>query len=461
MEKDKQTTLCLSGGRIVDPANGVDRVTDLWIADGRIAGIGEETPGGIASSGVTRMDVSGKVVSPGFIDLHMHEDPVGADGHIKYGIFDCMLRMGVTTVAAGNCGSNAMHPVAYLDLVDRDGAPVNVAMLAGHGWFRAAAGARDKYAPAASEEREIIRRSLREALDGGCAGISFGVRYQPGADEPELLAAASAAEGTGKLLAAHVRDDADAVLTSIDEVARLGRAYALPVQISHVGSMGGFGQMRRVLAYLDDARRGGLDLAMDCYPYEAFSTEIGSTTYDDGWLERYGCGWDVLEFSEGPFKGQRATPETFAAMRRDFPDALTVCYVMRAEDVSAALAHPMICVASDGILNDGQGHPRAAGTFPRFLAKYVREGGIPLSEGIRRMTALPAARLGVSDRKGHLGVGADADVTVFDPSAVTDRATFASPTLPPVGISAVILGGRVVLSEGIILDARAGRSVRL
>ncbi|MCQ2429390.1 MAG: amidohydrolase family protein [Clostridia bacterium] len=452
----------ISGGRVVDPANGVDRVTDLWLTDGKVTGIGEQPPAGWADTkDAETLDARGCVVCPGFIDLHMHEDPVGGDGHIRYGIFDCMLRMGVTTAVGGNCGSNAAHPAAYLDTVDREGAPVNVALLAGHGYFRYRAGARDKYAPATAEQRTAIRRMLREALDAGCAGISFGVRYQPGADGEELLTAASAAEGTGKLIAAHVRNDAAYIFDAIRETEALGRAFGLPVQISHIGSMGGFGQMRQVLADMEASRAAGLDVAMDCYPYEAFSTEIGSTTYDDGWLERYGCDYSVLEFCEGPWKGRRASKETFDAMRRDLPDSLTVCYVMRAGDVDMALRHPMVAVASDGILNDGQGHPRAAGTFPRFLSKYVREGGVPLSEGIRKMTALPAARLGVPARKGQLGIGADADVTVFDPAVVRDRADFDSPTTAPEGIRYVVVGGRVAVRDGRVTDARCGRSVRV
>ena len=454
--------LHIRGGRLIDPAHGIDRVTDLWLADGKVAGIGKQAPVGwedTPDAGI--IDAHGCIVSPGFIDLHMHEDPVTPDGHIRYGIFDCMLRMGVTTAVGGNCGSNAAHPLTYLDTVDRDGAPVHVALLAGHGYFRRRAGALDKYAPATGEQRTAILAMLREALDGGCAGISFGVRYQPGADEAELMAAASAAEGTGKLIAAHVRDDAAYVFDAIRETEALGRACGLPVEISHIGSMGGFGQMEQVLTDMEASRAAGLDVALDCYPYEAFSTEIGSTTYDDGWLERYGCDYSVLEYCEGPWKGQRATKETFDAMRRDFPDSLTVCYVMRGEDVDMALRHPMVSVVSDGILSDGQGHPRAAGTFPRFLAHYVREGGIPLPEGIRKMTALPASRLGILDRKGQLGVGADADVTIFDPAAVRDGSDFAHPTTAPAGIRCVIVGGRVALRDGEITDARCGRSVRV
>ena len=447
----------VKGGRLIDPANRIDEITDLYLSEGKVVSVGRKPE----KWNGTDLDAHGMIVTPGFIDLHMHEDPMNRDGKIDICIFEAMLRMGVTTAVGGNCGGCAAHPLRYLDAVDRFGCPVNAAMLAGHGWFRVNAGAADKYAPATKEQREAIASGIREALDGGCAGISFGVRYYPGADRDELYSAAGAAAGTGKFLAAHVRDDAAGIYAAIRELTDMGRFYALPVEVSHIGSMAGFGQMKKVLADLDEARESGLDLAMDCYPYTAFSTGIGETTYDDGWLERYACDYGVLEYCEGPWKGQRATKDTFDVMRREYPDALTVCYVMKEEDVSLALSHPFVSLASDGVLNGGNGHPRAAGAFPRFLRMSLDGKTVPLTEAIRKMTALPASRLGISDRKGHLGIGADADVTIFDPLTVTDRATFAEPLLEPDGIRTVIIGGVPVLSDGIILNNSAGKSVRV
>ena len=447
----------ISSGRLIDPANGKDTVTDLYLSGGKVVSVGRKPEGWEGAD----IRAEGMIVSPGFIDLHMHEDPLNGVGKIDLCIFDAMLKMGVTTAVGGNCGGCATHPLYYLELADRDGLPVNIAMLAGHGWFRENAGAVNKYAPATAKQRKEIACGIRKALDGGCAGVSFGIRYYPGADREELSAAAGAAAGTGKFLAAHVRDDAAAIYAAIRELTDMARSFSLPAEVSHIGSMAGFGQMEKVLADLDEARKGGLDLAMDCYPYTAFSTAIGETTYDDGWLERYACDYGVLEYCEGPWKGERATKETFEIMRKKYPDALTVCYVMREEDISLALSHPFVSVASDGVLNGGNGHPRAAGTFPRFLRMSLDGKTVPLTEAIRKMTALPASRLGVSERKGHLGVGADADVTVFDPKTVTDRATFADPLLPPDGIKAVIVGGELALSDGKLLNRTAGKSVRV
>ena len=449
----KMKTL-IRGGRVMDPANRVDAALNVLIDGGRIAWVGCGEP-----EADRVVCAEGRIVAPGFIDMHMHEDPIGPDGKIEYSIFENMLRMGVTTAIGGNCGINVYHPAKYLDVVDRDGAPVNVGMLAGHEYFRNAAGAMDKYACATEAQKQTMIGEIARALEDGCLGLSFGLRYVPGTDADELLRTAQCCIPQKKLIAAHVRDDADGVFGAVDEVMQLGEACGVPVQISHIGSMGGFGQMEEVLRRVDACRMRGLDVGLDCYPYFAFSTEIGATTYDDGWLERYRCDYDVLEFCEGKYKGLRATKERFEEMRRDDPDCITVCYVMKPDDVVRALRHPAVIVASDGILDRGQGHPRAAGTFPRFLAEFARKGAMDLYTAVEKMTAMPADRLHLAN-KGRLNVGADADVVVFDFAKIRDQATFREPMLPPEGIDCVLVGGKVAAKDGCILNGRCGRAVR-
>ena len=360
------------GGQVIDPANRVNGKLNILVEDGKIAWVGT----GMKDAD-RLIDASGKIVTPGFIDIHMHEDPV-EDGKIAPCIFDMMLRMGVTTAVGGNCGINVYDPVEYLERVDRDGAPGNVAMFAGHEYFRKAAGAEDIYALATEEQKRTMEENLSKALKGGCVGVSFGLRYVPGANKDEFFRAAARCEEEKKLIASHVRDDADGGFGASEEFAAAGVEYGLPVQISHIGSMGGFGQMEDVLAMIDSYRLNGLDIAMDCYPYFAFSTRIGTPTYDPGRLDRYHCDYDVLEFCEGKYKGQRATKETFDEMRRDYPQCITVCYVMKEADIRLAFTHPNVMVGSDGLMSKGQGHPRAAGSFPKFLATFCREGSTNL-----------------------------------------------------------------------------------
>ena len=224
--------------------------------------------------------------------------------------------------------------------------------------------------------------------------------------------------------------------------------------------MAGFGQMAAVLQQMDGYRATGLDMSMDCYPYFAFCTRLGTPTYDPGWLDRYHCDYGVLEFSDGKYRGQRATKETFDEMRACFPQCLTVCYVMKEEEIRLAFGHPQVMLGSDGITDNGRGHPRCAGTFPRLIAEFVKKGDLSLSDAIAKMTALPARRLGLQS-KGHLGVGTDADITIFDYDAIQDRATFEEPALPPEGIDYVLIGGEMVLKKGVILKDTCGKSVRI
>ena len=441
------------GGHVIDPANHVNGKLNLLIEDGKIAWAGTGMP-----EADRMIDATGKIVVPGFIDIHMHEDPV-ADGKIQPCIFPMMLRQGVTTAVGGNCGINVHDPVEYLKLVDRDGAPVNVAMFAGHEYFRKAAGAEDIYALATEEQKQTMETNLQQALRGGCVGVSFGLRYVPGANKDEFFRAAACCKEEKKLIASHVRDDADGIFDAIEEFAAAGIEYSLPVQISHIGSMGGFGQMEKVLEQLDGYALNGLDVALDCYPYFAFSTRIGTPTYDPGWLDRYSADYDVLEYCEGKYKGQRATKETFDEIRRDFPECITVCHVMKEEDIRLAFRHKRVMLGSDGLMNNGQGHPRAAGSFPKFLVEFAKKGTISLYEAIEKMTVIPAQRLGLGN-KGRLNVGADADITIFDYDAIRDGATFEAPATAPEGIEYVLLGGEVVLDHGDILCDRKGRAVR-
>ena len=441
------------GGRIIDPANKVDAMLNLLIEDGKIAWAGKEKP-----EADRYIDATGKIVTPGFIDIHMHEDPVEGDA-IQQCIFPMMLRQGVTTAVGGNCGINVHDPVEYLGMVDSQGAAVNVAMFAGHEYFRKAAGAEDIYALATEDQKAEMEKNVAKALEGGCVGVSFGLRYVPGANKDEFFRAAKCCAGSKKLIASHLRDDADGVFDAIDEFCEAGVAYDVPVQISHIGSMGGFGQMEAVLEKLDGYCLNGLDVALDCYPYFAFSTRIGTPTYDPGWLDRYHADYDVLEYCEGKYKGQRATKETFDEVRRDFPQCITVCHVMKEEDIRLAFRHPRVILGSDGLMNNGQGHPRAAGSFPKFLVEFVKKGTLSLYDAIEKMTAVPAERLHL-ESKGRLNVGADADITVFDFDAIRDGATFEAPATPPQGIEYVLLGGEIVLEHGEILCDRKGKAIR-
>ena len=444
----------IRNGLLADPEAGKIQKRNLLIQNGKIAAVTADFP-----EADRVIDAEGCIVSPGFIDIHMHEDPVGPEGKIQPCIFESMLRMGVTTAVGGNCGLNVHDPAQYLDILDRDGAAVNVALFAGHGYFRERAGAADKYAPATDEQLQRMCAEIKGALQAGCVGVSFGLRYYPGMDERELLAAAALCTPGRRLISAHVRDDAQQIFAAVDEIIRAGESCRVPVQVSHIGSMGGFGQMQRLLAQIDACCDRGLDIACDCYPYTAFSTRIGETTYDDGWLERYHCDYGACVPAEGKYRGMPCTKEIFDALRRQDPECITVCHVMRKEDVELALRHPRVMPASDGLLDAGSGHPRASGCFARFWRKMVREGGMDPLQAIAKMTLLPAKRLGL-ECKGRLALGADADIAIFRPDAFRDRATFDAPMRTPEGLEYVLIGGETALQQGEILQNSLGKALR-
>lgn len=445
----------IKNGIVVDPASRVHGRNHLLLEDGHVLDLTQEEP-----EADVILDAEGMIVAPGFLDIHMHEDPYDpVEDRLIPSIMTSMLRMGVTTAIGGNCGIHTVSPLRYLDLMDRDGGPINMGLLAGHTFLRREAGHLDKYSAIRPDEQKRLTALIQEALEAGCFGVSFGVRYVPGATEEEMIESARACRASGKLVAAHVRNDADQVLSAVEELVSVGKALDVPVQVSHVGSMGGFGQMERLLAQMDRYRAGGMDLSGDCYPYYAFSTRIGETTYDEGFLERYRTDYSVIEICEGKYKGERCTESIFRELRKAAPETITVCHVMKTEDVDTALIHPNIMLASDGLMDRGQGHPRGAGTFPRFLRNYVRTGKVGLDEAVAKMTAMPAEKLGLT-RKGTLRRGADADVVIFDLERIQDRATFDQPNLPPDGIAWVLIDGKIALEHGEIRNMALGRALR-
>ncbi|MCR5088354.1 MAG: amidohydrolase family protein [Oscillospiraceae bacterium] len=447
--------LLIKNGRVIDPAQRIDAQLNLLAADGKIDCLTSELP-----EADEVLDADGLIVCPGFIDMHSHEDPV------KSGLLyrdeekanlACLLRMGVTTCLAGNCGDNFCEPADFLDLAEREGCYVNVLMLAGYTWFRKRYSSADRYSKVSPKESERICCELSKALERGCAGVSFGLEYVPGMDCAELSAAAATCSASEKLIAAHIRGCAEQAVAAAEEVMEVGRQAGVPVELSHIGSMAGYGNMKDFLRAVE-ARRGiGQKVWCDCYPYSAFSTTIGSAPYDD--LSAIHCRPADIEMCEGEFKGCRCTEEIFEKERREHPEYLTVGHVMREEDIRMALLHPNVMIGSDCFLSAGNGHPRAAGTFPRYLSRCTGENGLSLFAAIEKITALPAERLGLRN-KGSLHQGADADLVLFDAEKILDRSTFSEPTLPPDGITAVLIGGQIAVRKGRILKGRLGKAIR-
>lgn len=446
----------VKNGRVIDPYNNIDSKLNIVIKDGKIL---ELTPYEI--SGEKNIDVTGLIVCPGFIDIHMHEDMYhNEEDYLDEWIAKSMLNMGVTTCIGGNCGINLTEPLTYLDAVDRLKLPVNIGLMAGHTNIRECVVENsNKYNPIQTDDIKKIMYTAREYLEGGCFGISYGIRYVPGITELELIEVSKACKPENKIINAHVRDDAKNIIWATKEFIKVGMKLDIPIQNSHIGSMGGYGQMKELLRLLDSVKSSGLDITSDCYPYYAFSTRIGETTYDDGFLERYNIDYDTIEISEGKYKGQRCTKNIFDELRKNSPDTITVGHVMNEKDIDMAILHPNVMIASDGFLHNEQGHPRAAGTFPRLIDKYVKTGKLSLYDAINKMTTMQAKKLGLSN-KGNLSKGSDADITIFSYDEIKDNATFDNPIKKPDGIKYVLIKGSVALKDGEIVNGKLGTSVR-
>ena len=443
----------IKGGRILDPAQNLDTIANLLIEDGTVVCITADEP---AADRV--IDAAGKMVTPGFIDIHMHEDPL-EDGELKQDISRSMLLMGVTTAIGGNCGDNYGDPRAILDYIDGHGNCMNLGLLVGHTWVRRASGGTDKYAPVDDAAIDRMEALAKDCLEKGCMGVSFGVKYVPGTRMEEMTRLAALCTPKGQIVTSHVRNDVSRVFAAVKEMDDLAKATGCRVQISHIGSMGGYGQMAQLLKDVESYKASGTDILCDCYPYTAFSTDIGATTYDPENYAEYNAPYSAILMCTGKYAGQRCTKEIYDWERANAPDDITVGFLMTEEDVDMALRHPLVVLGSDGLRKGLQGHPRAAGAFPRFIAEYIRTGKVGLMEGFAKMTSRSAERLHLP-KKGNLKAGSDADIVIFDYENIRDTATFEEPALVPEGIAYVLIGGEIAAKDGEIVNAHLGKAVR-
>jgi N-acyl-D-amino-acid deacylase len=477
---------------IYDGTGGEPFVGDVALAGAEIAGVG-------AVSGASRSIVDGRglAVSPGFIDVHTHDD-FAAVIHPDMSFKSCG---GVTTCVVGNCGMGAapwslakrmarsFHPQplpewtgyrGYLDLLEHHAPGVNIAALIGHGTARQAAMGSDNREPSAAE-MQAMRDIVLEGLEAGAVGLSTGLIYDPGryAATDEIVELASLMHGTGALYATHMRDEGVGLLGSVEEAISIGERAGVPVQISHHKASGrnAWGLVVKSLELIERAQQRGLDVHADQYPYTAGST-ILSAVYRDGALGGKGLGGlegDAVVIAsapghrewEGRSVAQIATTmscDANAAAERILaqePGATVVIHTMCEEDVRTVMRHPSTMIGSDGLPTlEGKPHPRLYGSFARVIGRYAREQKLfSLSEAIHRMTGFPARKFGLADR-GTLEAGKKADLVLFDPNAIVDCGTFEDPHRAPKGIAAVYVNGALAVKDGKASAARAGRVLR-
>jgi len=465
--------MVVANGRVIDPDSGLDAVRDLGIRDGRIAAVSKKR-----LRGRDRIDATGKVVAPGFIDLHSHaQNPVAALFQARDGVTTALeLELGVFPVAPWYAAREGASPINYgttvsqtyaragavlgADLFDKADDPIAAGLVAPQDAGRAME-VRLSEAQLADADRLMTR-----GLDEGALGIGMGIQYIGGSSREEVLRGFRLAAWQGVTVFAHQRSAGQVEpdsLAGLQELIADAASTGAGVHVAHVNSTG-LGQAGLLLDMIDGARAHGVDVTTEAYPFNGAMAVAGSPLLRPGWQDRYGIGYgDLLDISTG----RRMTKESFEAARRDRPETRLVVFVMSDDTLDRSISHPGVMIASDAVdLENGEGHPRTAGTFSRVLGHYVRERGlISLPDAIARMTILPARRLEASvpamARKGRLSVGADADITVFDPATVAERATYAEPAQASRGIFAVLVEGTPVVRDGVPIEgAMPGRPVR-
>ena len=435
-------------GRGVDPDSKLDAVRNVGIRAGRIEAISEQP-----LSGIRIIDAKGLVVAPGFIDLHEH-----GQNEESYAL---MVRDGVTSALELEVGTG---DVAKWYADHAPGQIVNYGVSVGHIKARmkvlndpgmallpAGVGGTGSASEAQIGEMEAI---LKKGLDEGAVAVGFGSAYTPGATMAEIqrmFRVAAAANASSHI---HMRNG----VAGLDSTIAAADAAKAKLHIVHVNSSGDTA-LAAFLAHIQAARDHGQDVTTEAYPYGAGMTEIQSALFDD-WKT-----WPDAKFQLHQLvsTGERLTRKTFEEARKK--GGTVIIHGRTEEQTRVAILSPLTMIASDGFIENGRGHPRTSGSYSKVLGKYVRnEHALPLIDAIGKMTLMPAQRLEARvpsmAHKGRVKVGADADLTIFDPATVNDRSTYEDATIAAAGIPYVIVGGQVVVDSGRVTAARPGRAIR-
>ncbi|MBI3669023.1 MAG: D-aminoacylase [Acidobacteria bacterium] len=468
----KQASRVIVGAQVADGTGGPLRRANVRLTGDRITRVGNFRP----RAGEPVVAADGLVLAPGFIDIHNHS----SEGLAKDPLAESQISQGITTVILGADGESPWPIGEFVEKNRQAPAALNLAVLVGHATVRRKVMGDDYRRAARPEEIAEMCKLVEQGMREGAIGLSSGLEYEVGgyATTEEMVALARVAARFGGFYMTHIRDEADRMLEALREAIAIGEQARIPVEISHIkmGTVGVWGKAAEAIRLIEEARGRGVDVTADCYPYDAWASTITvlvpNKHYDDpASVERaladVGGAANVLltecpkhrdyEFRtlEEIAKSQRISPvELFIQIVKD-GEAGVVCRSMKDEDIRAFYQQPWVMVASDGGI--GLRHPRAAGTFPKVLGRYVREQNwLSLPEAIRKMTSLPVQRLRWSDR-GVLRAGMRADLVLFNPATVLDHSTFSHPGTLPEGIEKVLTNGVLVWDAGRATGARPGR----
>ncbi len=496
----------IRNGDVFDGNSMITKQMDVAVKGDRISKIGTRIKG----KGKKEINATGLVVSPGFIDVHAHIEPLPI-----FPQAESALRQGVTTAFGGPDGSSPLGLAAYLDTLEKIGIGINAAYLVGHGSVRAEVLGLDSRDPT-NEELEKMKALVDKDMKAGAFGISTGLKYLPGAfsKTEEVVELSKVAASYGGVYTTHMREEGLGLIEAVEETITIGKLANIPVVLSHHKVIGKpmWGSSVKTLAMVDEARARGQNVMIDQYPYTASHTSISvlipawameggrvdafARRIDDPVLrdsikkeivynimtDRGGGDLSRVQFSTFNWKpelggktlkdwavieGLEPTPENGAELviqAQLHRGAQCIFHAMHEDDVVRIMKHPQTMVASDGRLNElgkGHPHPRAYGTFPRVLGEYVREKKVlPLETALYKMTGQPATNFNVEAR-GFMKEGYFADIVVFDANTIADRATFEDPHHYPAGIHFVLVNGKLTIEGEQYHDVRAGQGLRM
>jgi N-acyl-D-amino-acid deacylase len=497
--------ILIKNGKIIDGSGNSWYYSDLAIKNGKIVQIARDIRAGAAKKII---DANGLIVAPGFIDVHTHlEEDEAKDPETKSFIYD-----GVTTCITGNCGSSNVDIAKYLNWLDSLKLSINVATLVGHNDIRKSVMGRANR-DASADEMKKMEAIMLKAMQDGAVGLSTGLIYIPGTytKTPEIVSLAKIAAQYNGVYATHMRDEGDSITYAIEEALIIGREAKIPVEISHFKCSGqhNWGRSKETIPMVEAARRAGIEVTIDQYPYTASSTSISTLLPDevlaDGQdsirarLQRSAIRKQVTDHILARLKKRKLKHLSYAVVANYSPDtsyngksieainlmkgrkhkaryeaetvmdmmmnggASAVFHGMSEEDVKNIMRYPFNMFASDAsirVLGAGMPHPRGYGTNARVLSKYVREEKvISLEEAIRRMTSLPAQKFQLKDR-GLIREGMTADIVIFNENEVKDISTFEKPHAYSKGFYFVLVNGVLTVNQQQHTGARAGKALR-
>ena len=456
--EDEKYDIVIANGRVMDPESGLDAVRNVGIRGGKVLAISVNS-----LQGKTTVDAKGLVVAPGFIDLHEHgQEPRNYQFQAHDGVTTSLeLEVGTADVANWYAQREGKSLINYGVSIGH--IPVRMKVMHDPGTFLPTGDAAHR--EATPEELKEISAGMEKGFREGALAEGMGVNYTAGATHWEIVEMFRIAERFGASVHVHLRygglKEPTTGLAALEEVLAAAATTGAPLHVVHITSMG-LKFTPQLIAMVEGGRRRGLDVTTECYPYTAGSTALQSAIFDPGWQENMGITYKDLQWTE---TGERLTAETFEKYRKIGGNV--VIHSIPEEAAREAVANPMVIIASDGMpITGAKVHPRGQGTFSRVLGHYVREEkALDLMTALRKMTLLPAQRLEkrapMFKNKGRIRVGADADITVFDPQRVIDKATYEDPLEYSEGIQFVLVNGVPVVKDGSLVDeVFPGRAAR-